>query len=91
MKYVIVLRNNATGEERRYADGFDWDDEDVFTFMWTEGNYGCDCNRELFFGYAGGEKRDLGTELCGSERYTALYAEREDGSRIELDAPGEKA
>jgi hypothetical protein len=88
MKYTVILRNNATGEERRYADGFEWDDEGHFTFMWTDGNYGCDCNRELFFKRAGGEqgKVDLDDERCGSERYAALRAEREDGTTIAIDS-----
>jgi hypothetical protein len=55
---IVEVRNNATGEIRSFdyepsylvtpSDGFD-------EWLWTEGNYSCDCNRALFFARANGE------------------------------------
>jgi hypothetical protein len=44
------------------------DDEDVITqieYMYTDGNYGCDCNKLLFIGYA--EQKDYGDTLCADK------------------------
>lgn len=85
MKFVIAITHVATGETRYHDDDFDWPSEDRFVFMWTEGNYSCDCNRELFFGRAGGEPDPPEDENeCGNERYRAV-AVREDGSTLVLD------
>lgn len=85
MKYTFVIRHNPTGEVRHYADPFDWDDEEVMEFAYTDGNYGCDCNRSLFFADANGEERSHGNVECGGDVYSIPYATREDGVRIWLD------
>jgi hypothetical protein len=51
---TVNLRRNWDGavrtlkekvpEANEYGDG-----PALLLFMWTEGNYGCDCNRHLFF------------------------------------------
>ena len=51
----VHIRNNATGETRIYRDDFSGSDEPFDVWQWTDGNYGCDCNRSLFFMRAGGE------------------------------------
>jgi len=50
-------------------------------FWWTEGNFACDCNRELEFD-ALEEPRD---GACGDERFCVPVARLEDGSYVELD------
>jgi len=78
MSYKVAIRKNETGEIRMVTDaGIEWDDDSHF--LWTDGNYACDCNRALFF-Y--GEDDEY---PCGETLFAALYAEMEDGSRIKLD------
>jgi hypothetical protein len=79
--YRVLIRNNETGEERLYAETYPW--HDAAQFLWTEGNYGCDCNRAIFFADAGGEG-DIDID-CGDSRFSALYAEFPNGTRIQLD------
>lgn len=84
MKYRTCIRNNFTGEERIDLDEFDWKDEHGFLFMWTDGNYGCDCNRALFFARAAGEE-DADVP-CGNSAFSVPWAEREDGTRLQIDS-----
>lgn len=47
MKVVALLRSRETGQEGRYTHelpGRPWS----ALWLWTEGNYSCDCNRSLF-------------------------------------------
>lgn len=90
-QYVVALRDNESGEIRLYRYDMEWEDDETDRFMWTEGNYGCDCNRHLAFLRAGGPGPtgdphwNHAERECGMERYTALYAELPDGRRITLD------
>ena len=80
----ILLRNNRTGETRWYDDEMDWSDGSEF--LWTEGNYGCDCNRHLFFERAAGIGDDEGEDVdCGEVLYTAVEAVLATGEVIPLD------
>lgn len=95
MKYKVLIRKNATGEERFYSmDDIEWDESSEF--WWTEGNFGCDCNRGSSFLRAGGPGPaddphwNSADFECGDTAYTCLYAVLEDGTRIELDAPPER-
>lgn len=82
--YRVLLRDNQTGEERWWKeDDLLW--EEHSDYLWTEGNYACDCNRQLFFERAGGHVPDDGYP-CGMERYTAVCAELPDGTQVPLDA-----
>lgn len=85
MKYTIAIRLNATGEERLYRDDYDWPSDDGMLFAYTEGNYGCDCNRKLFFERAAGGEPDFDSAECGEAAYSILYAIREDGTRVPVD------
>lgn len=81
--YKVLLRNNETGEERWIEYRHEWDESS--DYMWTEGNYGCDCNRHLFFERAAGREPDIDEHTCGDTHYTAVCAELPDGTRHELD------
>lgn len=83
MPYRVLLRKNETGEER----WFDYDQEwgDASDFLWTDGNYACDCNRADFFARAGGET-PTDDSPCGDTRFAAICAELPDGTRHELDS-----
>jgi len=85
MSYTVHIRKNATGEVRVYHETYPW--EDICEYMWTEGSFGCDCNRHLFFERAGGRQPELDEGTCGSTAYTVLKIELEDGSVIDdIDA-----
>lgn len=49
MSPVAVLSDPSTGERVEYR--FPWETSE---YEWTEGNYGCDCNRRLFMARAAG-------------------------------------
>lgn len=89
MRYTFRIRDNTTGEERIYAEDFDWDDEGLMLFQWGENNYACDCNRGLFFARAAGEEPDLDLDdcPCGNERFAVLSALGEDGVTVPVDDP----
>ena len=76
--------NNETGQVRFYHDDLEWCDESS-VFMWTEGNYGCDCNRSLFF-YGVPPDHEIESP-CGEGRFTVLFAELPNGTRVVLDPP----
>lgn len=78
MSYVVAIRDNKTGEVRVTEHGETWDPS--YVTLWNDGNYGCDCNRGLFFYGRNGIDVD-----CGETRFTCLYAVTSDGERIELD------
>ena len=49
------------------------DQEDGGQFMWTEGNYACDCNRALFHARARGVP-EPSNPPCGDERFVLSEA-----------------
>jgi hypothetical protein len=83
MSYIVAIRRNADGEVRLCPQPFEW--EEGSNFQWTEGNYGCDCNRELFFERAAGLDPDVMSATCGTDRYSVEHIELPDGTRIELE------
>lgn len=66
-RFIAHITRIDDGETRDYQ----FDDEDPFNdYIWRDGNYCCDCNRGLFFGYAIGERpEDIETE-CGDSAFT---------------------
>lgn len=80
--YYVAIQNNDTREIRRYRYDMEWDESSAYA--WTDGNFGCDCNRALFFARAAGEN-DPEDRGCGITLYSALYAELSDGRRIQID------
>ena len=50
VKGIAYIRKEATGEVHEYHTDIQIDSgiHDPWE-VWSEGNYGCDCNRELFF------------------------------------------
>jgi len=87
MNYSVVLRDRQTGECRRVAMD-EWGDG--CEFLWTDGNFGCDCNRDEMF-----ERGEVVTHdyLCntGANRYTVEYVEFASGDRVPLEAPSQEA
>lgn len=73
------IRDNATGHVREHRD--DYEDSSAVEYLWTDGNFGCDCNRHLFFCRAGGEEASEDVE-CGTERYSLVKVETKDGADL---------
>lgn len=84
--YHVAIRNNATGEVRMYRNDLAWDEASMY--QWTDGNYGCDCNRTLFWYRAAGDEAE--GWKCGDTGFSALYAELPDGTRIPIDESPER-
>lgn len=90
----VLIRHNPTGEERWYTDEWSFNhpketrEESLFLgeFVWTDGNFSCDCNRALLFARAEGQP-DPDNRECGDSEYTAVKAVLDDGTEVELDAP----
>lgn len=78
---LITIRKNSTGEQRQYADDQEWDGN----FIWSEGNFGCDCNRHLFFERASGKECDDDFP-CGTTEYTVISIIR-DGEVLYEETP----
>ena len=81
--YKVAIRNNETNEIRSYTDPIEWDYD--YIWSWTEGNFGCDCNREIFFNRAAGKEIDMSETKCTEGRFTVLYVELPDNTRILID------
>lgn len=54
----VYIRKRMTGEERLYRDAVEADGGIPNTFIWSDGNFACDCNRRLLFARAAGEPDD---------------------------------
>lgn len=78
--YSVVIRNIATGEERIITQDGAWND--AADFLWSEGNYACDCNRALFFYNWGPESEDRD---CGDSAFSIPTIILSDGARIEFE------
>ena len=74
---------NETGEIRIRDMNVDFHDYSLFWL--TEGNFGCDCNRHLEFERAGNNEVFNDDRPCGSEKYSVLYAEFPDGTKMKID------
>lgn len=82
MSYIVAIRKNDTGEIHLYNDLFEYDNEDCMIWQYTEGNFGCDCNRELFWYRADGIETIDNKHTCTDDRYSIVYIERSDGTQI---------
>lgn len=87
--FKVAIKNNATSEVRVHEDEGDWVKDDPETgfgssFYWTEGNCGCDCNRERLWLYAGNEEDPPHEIQCSEGRFSIEYVELPNGERIQL-------
>jgi len=83
--FTVHIKNNKTEEVRKFVvENEDW--YDGFEYMWTDGNYSCDCNRALYFARAEPSKsNDLLDIECGETVYSVPFVELEDGTRVNID------
>lgn len=97
MPYTIDvhLRDTTTGYAAMYHDDFDWEGfekrlEDIpgdIHFQWTEGNFGCDCNRYDFLQRALGSVEESWDDCpCGHTRVAIdLMVRHETGEVLMRD------
>lgn len=78
--YKVEIRRNSDGVVRDYSEDVPWDD--CSDYMWSDGNYGCDCNRGLFFDRAANEEND--DVPCGTSQFSVRIT-AEDGSLLYQD------
>jgi len=81
MSYVVVIQHISTGEERHIEHDGEWDE--AADYLWSEGNYGCDCNRALFFYSWGPEAKD---RECGDTEFAIPLVILANGEVIEFEA-----
>lgn len=67
----VEVRNNATGEVR-VDKTHAWEDDEIGSseYIWSEGNFSCDCNRSLFFARSAGGKPDPSEATCGDDAFS---------------------
>ena len=56
--YFIVLRDTRNGKYKILGETSEHQDPESMLFLWSEGNFSCDCNRSLFF-YDDDEEQEL--------------------------------
>jgi hypothetical protein len=74
MTLLVYLKNTETGEEHLNKMDLDW--HEASDFLWSEGNFACDCNRGNFFAEAAGEE-DPPDHKCGSELYEVWITDKD--------------
>lgn len=92
MSYRVQMRDAQTGEVRMLQLGLDWGDGEGQRYWWTDGNFGCDCNRAAEWIRATGREptdEELDAAVCspfdGPQRYAVDFVELPDGRRISID------
>lgn len=83
--YTVLMRDNTTGEVREFPWETDMKEETI-VHCWSDGNFGCDCNRDLHF--SGQSYVTWGGAKCGDGKYFVIsitnaagrvvYADREE-------------
>ena len=74
----ITMRDNNTNEVRVLHKKLEWFERGS-DFMWSDGNFSCDCNRALFF-----YDHDIDIE-CGESRFAVLGIRIDDGTFVYSD------
>jgi hypothetical protein len=60
------MHDAKTDETVEYTDELPLEDGQPFTWLWEHGNYGCDCNRFLFWERAHGREPEQDFECSRS-------------------------
>jgi hypothetical protein len=59
----IEITDTCTGEKATVIE------PEFDEYLWTDGNYACDCNRGIFFDRGRGVQPNFDDYKCGSERF----------------------
>jgi len=84
MHYKVLIQDNQTKERVEYSLSFDWDGENSL-YWWTEGNFGCDCNRGMSFMRAKGIPEEQIDSPCSENKYRVIKAILNDNSEVIID------
>lgn len=69
----------------------DGDDAGLIEYMWTEGNYSCDCNKRLFISrqhegvFPGEDEKDIMEHVCGRKIKLKKLTAEIGGKTYELE------
>lgn len=74
-KIRVILVDTTTGNERPAQ-------HKVSLWCWTDGNWSCDCNREIAFG-----AWTCDGACCGSKRYLVIAASAGEFDELNQDYP----
>jgi hypothetical protein len=66
MAYKVFITEVSSRQTGVVQEEGEWEDN---RFWWTEGNFGCDCNRYLEFERAGGGNPELDSAECSGGKY----------------------
>lgn len=66
----VEITQVATGEMRVHESTGWWENGRFEPYIWSEGNFSCDCNRRLFFERAAAGDDWDGPAPCGSSAFT---------------------
>ena len=84
MNYKVTIRKNETQEVRECDMGdIEWREYSVI--WWTDGNFGCDCNRERVFEESVNPDCTIDDCHCSDGRFTVPHVTLEDGTVIQID------
>jgi hypothetical protein len=83
----LDIRRNADGVVRRHPSTWEWDadGEGSPDYIWRDGNYGCDCNRHLFFIRCFGNPAVYEHTGCGETRYSVRLTAAGSGTVLYQD------
>lgn len=82
VQLFVRIRRNADGVQRVYKTSDTQEAIDGGCFIWSDGNYACDCNRGRFFAESVGEEDP--DECCGDIRYSVRIFDA-DGKEVYQD------
>lgn len=90
MTYTATIIDIVSGERRTREFPMYAASEEGLEFMWSEGNFSCDCNRALFFVRAVGGTEDEARALanavgCAGHRFRVPALMLADGRVIHID------
>ena len=62
MKYNFTLLDTKNNKLIEHRDTFEWSDENLMLFNWTQNNFACDCNRRDVM-YGSSDSHNCGDEV----------------------------
>lgn len=90
--YTITILHRPSGIQRQWSDEYPW--AEGTEYLWSEGNFACDCNRELLFLRAGGvsesEINSRAPVRCGEVEYTVTKIIFADGAEYGIEEGDER-
>ena len=89
MVYLIALKDTVTGDQRTFEFEYtekrvcDEDSDGLLVYLWTGGNYGCDCNRSLYlWNWSDDDDKELGCNRGDNRILLLSIHEKETGRAI---------